>query len=592
MAIVKPDDIRKVSPLLAHLGDKPIGWLMRLLRLNELNEAYDQIIQQVKDGKLAPLSILDLFDIKIDVSEADLKNIPSKGAFYTISNHPFGAIDGVILVHVITQKRPDYKLMANFLLSKVEPLAPYFLPVNPFEERKNAFSSFSGIKAAKNHILEGGGLGVFPAGEVATWHIPNLKVEDKPWPDNIIKLIKNQPAQIVPIYIEGKNSFLFHLLGLIHPRLRTVLLPSELVNKKGKIIKIRIGKPIKPDNFKDKEIKEINSILRLAVYKLKYYHASHQDFNTSKFAAIADSIDIEIIKKELEKIKDSLLFQLKDFRVYCANSEEIPNLMHEIARLREITFREVGEGTGNPIDTDKYDQYYRQLFIWDHSENKLVGAYRIGLGREILEKYGIPGFYIHSLFKINHKLEPLLNDTMELGRSFIVKDYQRKATPLFLLWKALFVLLVKYDYRYLIGPVSIPGRYSMLSKSLAAEFLKKNYESLVYKQYFKNRIKTKFKIQKDFDLKAFLNYVENDYQRLDEFISDIEEGYSTPILVRQYTSVLRTQVLSFNIDPDFNYCLDALMLMDVKNAPKAFLETLSKDLKDYSKIEALLSELM
>ncbi|MGC8865068.1 MAG: lysophospholipid acyltransferase family protein [Bacteroidales bacterium] len=592
MAIVKPDDFRKGVPTLRLIGDKPIIWLMRILKLDEINKAYDNLLKLSNEGIEAPKAILSTFNVKTEVSEADLKNIPAKGAFYTLSNHPFGAIDGVILAHLITAKRPDYKLMANYLLSKVEPLAPYFLPVNPFEEYKDAYSSFKGIRAAMQHVGQGGGLGLFPAGEVSTWRWSDFTISDKPWPENIIKLLVKQPAPIVPIYFEGANSLIFHLLGLIHPRLRTILLPSELVNKTGRTIRVRIGKPIKPDILVNDSLPNVNRILRNAVYKLKYNHTPIDQSNKPGFAEIAQPTEKRLIDEELEKIKGDQLFALKDFGVYCVKTEEIPNIMLEIARQREITFREVGEGTGKPIDTDKYDRYYRQLFIWDYSENKLIGAYRIGLGREILETHGISGFYVHSLFKINRKLEPLLNDTMELGRSFIVRDYQRKATPLFLLWKALFILLVKYDYRYLIGPVSIPGKYSLLTKSLVAEFLNNNYKSEIYSQYFKNRIKTKFSIPKDFDLKAFNNYVGNDYQKLDEYISDIEDGYSTPILVRQYTSVLRTQVLSFNIDPDFNDCLDALMLMDVKNAPKAFLETLSKDLKDYAKIEALLSELI
>lgn len=169
MAIVKPEDIRKASPKLSSLGDKTIAKLMHLLRLDEINEAYDRLVERTNEGAPAPQSILDYFDIKIDVSEAELKNLPAKGAFYTISNHAFGAIDGVILAHLVSAKRPDYKLMANFLLSKVEPLAPYFLPVNPFEDRKDSFSSFSGIRSAKEHIANGNGLGLFPAGEVSTW---------------------------------------------------------------------------------------------------------------------------------------------------------------------------------------------------------------------------------------------------------------------------------------------------------------------------------------------------------------------------------------------------------------------------------------
>jgi putative hemolysin len=269
----------------------------------------------------------------------------------------------------------------------------------------------------------------------------------------------------------------------------------------------------------------------------------------------------------------------------------MPKLMTEIGRLREITYREVGEGTNKSIDIDKFDAHYHQMFIWNETDKRIVGAYRIGYGRELLQINGLKSFYINSLFQIKRPLEPLMNDAIELGRSFVVKEYQRKATPLFLLWKALFVILVKDDYRYLIGPVSISGKFSDTAKALVTVFLRKNYFNEAFAQHIKNRVKKGFEVPNEIDIETFLRITNKDFAKLDAFIQDFDPQYTTPILVRQYISLLKTEIIGFNIDPDFNYCLDALMLMDIKGTPKAFMESLSKDLKDLSKVESLLSEL-
>jgi len=264
--------------------------------------------------------------------------------------------------------------------------------------------------------------------------------------------------------------------------------------------------------------------------------------------------------------------------------------MTEIARCREITYRDVGEGTNKSLDTDKYYTYFHQLFIWDEEANKLVGAYRIGQGRDILAKYGLDGFYIHSLFRIDEKMKSMLNETLELGRSFVMKEYQKKATPLYLLWKALLVLLLKFDYRYLIGPVSISGRFSNIAKALTIEFLAANYFRNDLADYIKNREKSEIKLHKLIDRELFLKSTKGDFAKLDKYIQDIDPGFTTPILVRQYVSMLNTKTIGFNIDPMFNNCLDALMIMDIRLAPRQLMESLAKDLHDTTKLDQLLSE--
>jgi putative hemolysin len=595
MPLVTAKDIIGIIKPLKNPGGMWIAKkILRLLSLDKTNTLYDNLVASKKSGTEALSFLLTENSIQYEVNPKGLQNIPLTGPFITISNHPFGSLDGIILAHAVGQVRPDYKLVVNFLLYKIEPINSFFIPVNPFEEHKDKFNSTGGIRQTIAHVRNGNGLGLFPAGEVSSVTINSFKISDITWPDQIAKLIQNFKVPVIPIYFEGKNSRLFYFLGLIHPRFRTMLLAHEMFNKTGKKINIQIGKPITPETqalFPD--LQEYKNYLRSKVYtrKLALSSSASSISQTVKSDKVIEPISLPVLNEELNKLSKHLLFRLKDYTVYCVPTILIPNIMQEIGRLREITYREVGEGTNKSVDIDKYDIHYHQMFIWNESDSRIVGAYRIGYGRELLKINGLKSFYIYSLFHINRPLEPLLNDAIELGRSFVVKDYQRRATPLFLLWKALFVILVKDDYRYLIGPVSISGKFSNTAKALVTTFLRRNYFNEAYALHIKNRINKTFILPEEIDKETFLKVTQKDFAKLDAFIQDFDPEYTTPILIRQYISLLKTEIIGFNIDPDFNYCLDALMLMDIKATPKAFMESLSKDLKDLSKVESLLSEL-
>ena len=150
------------------------------------------------------------------------------------------------------------------------------------------------------------------------------------------------------------------------------------------------------------------------------------------------------MKKEIEGIaEDYLLFNMKNYDIYCSPSVKIPNVLNEIGRLREVTFRAVGEGTNRSIDLDEYDLYYYHLFIWDREEGKNCRGLSRGKGKEIIDRYGMKGFYINSLFKMRKEMLPVLYESIELGRSFITEEYQRKPLPLFMLWKGILYFLLK-----------------------------------------------------------------------------------------------------------------------------------------------------
>jgi Putative hemolysin len=590
MKLVREEDIMKATNLQGPGGEGLAKLLMFVLGFTKVNSIYSKIGNS--RGLDFIRSVLEELEIKYEINPEELKRIP-QGGFITISNHPFGGIDGILLMLLILEQRPDFKVMVNFILQKIRPIEDFCLPVNPFESKKSIRSSLAGIKSAIKHVQEGHGLGIFPAGEVSAFNQNLFNVADKQWNDSIMKLIKSAEVPVVPVYFHGSNSNLFHLLGLVHPTLRTVKLPSELLNKKNKTIKIRIGNPISVEEqreFKDGDISRYSRYLRAKTYALS---SPINDSEVKKFfkprakktavEEIVAPVAPEIVQAEVAALKsDYLLFTSKNYSVICAPSVEMPNIINEIGRLREVTFREVGEGTNQKIDIDEFDLYYNQLFIWDDDANAIVGAYRVGKGQEIMDRYGKKGFYIQSLFKISDEFAPTLNQSIELGRSFIVSDYQRKPLPLFLLWKGILYFLLKHpEYRYLIGPVSVSNRYSSFSKKLIVNFLKENHYDYEMAKLVAPRNKFKAKFD-NIDSEIVVEQAKADINKIDKFISDLEtEDYRMPVLLKKYIK-LGGKIVSLNVDPLFNDCLDGLLVLDLFNVPFDVITSLSKEINDKS----------
>ncbi|MBT8182776.1 MAG: lysophospholipid acyltransferase family protein, partial [Eudoraea sp.] len=216
-----------------------IGWiLVRLTKLSDINKFYDK--HKELEGPQFLDAILEHYEINFEIPEDDFKRLPKEGAYITISNHPLGGIDGVLLLKLMLQQRPDFKVIANFLLHRVAPLAPYIMPVNPFENHKDAKSSIAGFKSALSHLRDGHPLGIFPAGEVSTYKDGKLIV-DRPWEESALKLIRKAEVPIVPIYFHAKNSKLFYHLSKLNDVFRTAKLPSEVTTQRNRAIKVRIG---------------------------------------------------------------------------------------------------------------------------------------------------------------------------------------------------------------------------------------------------------------------------------------------------------------------------------------------------------------
>ncbi|HTE01172.1 MAG TPA: lysophospholipid acyltransferase family protein [Mucilaginibacter sp.] len=558
--------------------------LMEVMKINQVNDLFAQA--QPKQGPEFVDAILAGCGVDIEFDERELKNIPKEGSFIAIANHPYGGIEGMVLLKILCMVRPDAKLMANFLLKKIPNLSDYFIAVNPFENIEHS-SSISGLKNTLELLANGTPIGIFPAGEVSTFKVETQQVTDRMWHPVVGKIIAKAKVPVVPIYFHGNNGLLFNLLSMIHPALRTAKLPSELFNKQGHTIKLRIGKPIKVEDIPDhNNSAKLLNFLRARTYALgagleeekKIFNPRNLFKIKKEPAEIVPEIDAAILEKEIEPLRESYRIWIeKNYEVFIVPTSTIPNIIREIGRLREITFRDVGEGTNKSVDLDEYDIYYHHLFIWDTEAKMIVGAYRIGLGDEIFYSLGKKGFYLTELFKIKEQFTPVLKKSLELGRSFIRKEYQQKPLPLFLLWKGILKYLIDNPrYRYLIGPVTISNSFSKFSKSLIVDYINRNHFDEELAQYVRPRKKFKVDFSSiDTDL---LMSGEDNFKGLDNLISAVEtRSMKVPVLLRQYIA-LNAKIICFNIDPKFADCLDGFLVLDLKKVPQDILEKLGKNL--------------
>ncbi|HEY6142459.1 MAG TPA: lysophospholipid acyltransferase family protein [Flavobacterium sp.] len=572
------------------------GWLlMKVLKISTLNKVYDRN-KHLKEVEFLN-AILDEFQIKFEIPEEDYKRLPKDGAYITISNHPLGGIDGILLLKLMLDQEPNFKIIANFLLHRIDPMKPYIMPVNPFETHKDAKSSVIGIKETLRHLSDGKPLGMFPAGEVSTYKDDKLVV-DKAWEEGAIKVIRKAQVPVVPIYFHAKNSWLFYFLSKISGTLRTAKLPSELLTQKHRVIKVRIGKPISvAEQNEYASIEDYSEFLRRKTYMLANPFEKETPFLTTPTLKlpknpkeIATAASQEKIIKEVDTLRenDCRLLQSKNYEVFFAKAKEIPNVLHEIGRLREITFREVGEGTNESIDIDSYDKYYRHLFLWDADTQKIAGAYRMGLGSEIIPKHGVEGFYLTDLFRFEPELHDMLHQSIEMGRAFIIKEYQQKPMPLFLLWKGIIHITLHHpEHKFLLGGVSISNQFSDFSKSLMIEFMKSNFYDPYLAQYIHPKKAFRVKL-KDADKDFIFDEAEADLNKFDKLIDELEPGsLRLPVLIKKYIKQ-NARVVAFNVDPLFNNAIDGLMYIRISDIPDSTVRPVMEEFQ--AELERKLAE--
>jgi putative hemolysin len=430
-------------------------------------------------------------------------------------------------------------------------------------------------------------LGVFPAGEVSTLKEGKMMV-DKPWEEAAIKLIRKADVPVVPIYFHAKNSGLFYRMAKLGDSLRTAMIPSQVFTQRNRPIKVRIGQPISIATQKDQEsLEEYTDLLRRKTYILSNAYEKERLIDQIPTSLklpkqprkIATAVRKEVMEGEIEKLreKDCRLLQSKNYEVFLAKEKDMPFILKEIGRQREVTFRAIGEGTNKAIDLDNFDSYYHHLFLWDDEAKCIVGAYRMGMGSEIFPKHGIDGFYVQDLFRVEPELYDMMQHSIEMGRAYITKEYQQKPMPLFLLWKGIVHTTLRFpEHKYLIGGVSISNQFSNFSKSLMIEFMKSNYWDPYVAQYIRPKKEFKVKLN-DADKEFVFDETQADLNKFDRLIDEVEPGnLRLPVLIKKYIKQ-NARVVAFNVDPLFNNSVDGLMYIKIADLPESTVKPVMEE---------------
>ncbi len=561
--------------------------------LNALNKIYvDEVIDM--DPDLPPGSrFLDAFDSGYLVSDHEMDRIPREGPLVVVANHPFGGLDAMILDDLVSRVRPDVRFIANSILAMVPVIKDRFFPVDPFGGRGAARKNAASIRKALDWVRGGGALGVFPAGEVSSMGWKRPRVTDKEWNPIIARMIQQTGATAVPVFFEGGNSGWFHAAGLLAPRLRTLLLGRELLRARRKRVRVAVGNPLPTsqlERFPDPS--DLIAFLRMRTYVLRSRLEREEPLESEAVRAIVRSVPSkgrsqpirmepvatrptsppDVLASEVFSIPtDQIIVKRGDQRVFWAESRQIPRLLEEIGRLRELSFRAVGEGTGRSSDLDRFDEWYYHLVHWNQQELEVVGSYRLGPTDRIIREHGISGLYTRTLFHYDANLIHELGPSLEMGRSFIRPEYQRKSEPLMLLWKGIGRFAAKHPkYRNLFGPVSISANYHATSTRLLLAFLRATQRVSGLEQLVKPRRPLRDRSQRDWDpttIKAMRSLDD-----VDDLVREIERGErAVPVLVRQYLK-LGGVFLGFNVDPEFSDVVDGLVLVDLLRMNRRLLK--------------------
>ena len=557
-----PDVLRKAM--------KPL--LSKALGLDQLERTYDAAraahATRPDSGTLFAWMdcVLKSMNIDYQVEGLSAQAVPRTGPLVIVANHPFGLMDPLVVAHLVSQHRSDVRIMANSLITGLPELQAHSLAVNPFRGPRAAQQNIAPMKAALQHLKSGGALLVFPAGEVSHYQPGKGLVEGK-WSANIAALIRRTEASVLPIHVSGRNSAIFQASGMVHKLLRTGMLVREFLRQKESLVQIHLGAVLTHAMLpKEQSNAEVMAFLQRRTMMLsRRGQGAGAVVETSRLGPVGAGPAREGLGREIAELQrlGAGLVSQGSLTVFSARAPQIPLVLQEIGRQREITFRAVGEGTGNDVDLDRFDQHYLHLFLWDHEHNALVGAYRLGCVDEILRDHGPSGLYTSTLFRFRKGFLSAATDAVEMGRSFITEAYQRDSVAMPLLWKGIIQWLGQQKrYRKLFGPVSISDEYTAASRRLMVRYLRERHAHTALAGTVKPRI-------------PFVGFGINATEReligsrlvdADEcsaLVSTIEQdGKGFPVLLKHYLR-LNGKILCFNRDPSFGNVVDGLIMVDM-----------------------------
>jgi putative hemolysin len=540
------------------LAKRPLARALvsRLLGVPRLQGILDAMGPSAHPGDFCARA-LDALGVSLDVTA--LGSLPAQGPLVVLANHPTGLLDGLVLGAVLHQRRDDVRILGNRLLTAVPELTDEVIPVDPFARATSTEANVGGMRDAFRWVARGGALVIFPAGEVAHRRAPFQPVEESPWHPALARLVRRTRAAVVPVHVAAENSRLFHWLGYAHPLLRTARLPRELPTRRQQRLSVTVGAPLDSVATLPDDDTSAMEALRLRCLALG---ASAR--RVPSRTPVADPEPLLALEAELALLPPSaLLDRSGSYDVYTARAVHIPALLREIARLREVTFRDAGEGTGAARDLDDFDAWYEHLFVWDRVKREVVGAYRLGRIDEILAARGQDGLYTQTLFDIDPRFFARLGPSLELGRSFIRREHQRNYGALNVLWRGIGRWVARHpQYRHLLGAVSISDRFTTPVQWLLVRFLQHNH--------LDHELASLVRPRNAVLVPETPSVLERGATCLDTVSSRVRsaepDGQDLPVLLRQYLR-LGGRIVGANRDTAFGNAIDELVVVDLLAAP-------------------------
>jgi len=416
---------------------------------------------------------------------------------------------------------------------------------------------------------------------VSHWNVREAQVTDPAWNTVAARLVRKTGASALPVYFCGRNSLGFQLLGLINPRLRTLFLLQEFLQQREKDVQVRIGRALPSELIASLDNdEEATEYLRLRTYLLSYRGKKPTSLPSKMRSAlprkpreqIASEVPSRFVINDFANLaQERLLVENQEFAVYAARASELPHALDELGRLRELTYRAAGEGTGRSTDLDQFDAYYWHLLLWNKEKRELAGAYRAGNTDEIIRRHGIKGLYTNTVFRYDGQLFLKIGSALELGRSFVRPEYQRQYAPLFLLWKAIARFVAAHpETPVLFGAVSISNEYSSLSREMIVRYFEQREAGREFGGLIQPRTPFRAPKLRRWDCGAICSAL-RDLDELAEPISDVEEdGKGLPILLKQYAKV-GGRLVCFNLDRKFSEVVDGLVIVDLRQTDPSVL---------------------
>lgn len=501
--------------------------------------------------------------VKHKISNIQFEKIPTEKSLLILANHPTGIADGLLILDTLLQRRSDVKLIIDVDTYPISVLETYTIGVHHENHQTAVSKNAISLKKALKWLDDGHCLVLFSNSEVMLNKRMYKSDNDSFWHPTARKIIQKHQGFILPWAIRGKNSALFYRLSKIHPKLKQNLIPRESLKRRFRPIESVIGKPFKASD--EHSLFDLELKIRLMSKKalLSDLPEVFPALKGNRLKPIASGIDSSILWEEIERLGRPLTEKGSN-QVFLSAPNQSPSLLNEIGRLREITFRAVGEGSGKDRDLDSFDSEYYHLILWDSEAKCIAGAYRLGMGPDLHKR---PGYHsiLYDFYRKNEHTEGILKEAMLMGRAFVVPRYQQKPFPLFLLWNGIMeVLKMRPDISFLIGQTSLPNTYHSYSKLLITEFLWKHFSDVENRKYFipfhPLRMRRNPLISRWVSLSAA-----EDIKRMDKIIECIEpNGAKTPMLFKRYIDQ-NARCIGINVDPEFQNSIDILMLTRVRD---------------------------